>query len=185
MLKKQTVWLLTMLSLMIVLSVYYITSPSGDDFAYLNMGDDPAEETATSDTEVTKGEEADVNSISNSGQDEMFATMRLNIQTERSKVKDRLDDVVASSSASIEEKNEARSAMNKLDEIATKEQILEKTIMDSEDYKDVLVRYDETKVHVHVKTDELSDTEAVHIMQKVYDEFGDIDVSVDHQPIKG
>jgi len=29
MLKKQTVWLLTMLSLVVVLSVYYITSPEG------------------------------------------------------------------------------------------------------------------------------------------------------------
>ncbi|MDY0396479.1 hypothetical protein RWE15_21865 [Virgibacillus halophilus] len=38
MLKKQTVWLLTMLSLMIVLSVYYVMSPNNDDLAYVNDG---------------------------------------------------------------------------------------------------------------------------------------------------
>ena len=31
MLKKQTVWLLTMLSLVVVLSVYYIMSPRGEN----------------------------------------------------------------------------------------------------------------------------------------------------------
>ncbi|EQB95096.1 hypothetical protein GA8_13760 [Geobacillus sp. A8] len=35
MLKKQTVWLLTMLSLVVVLSVYYVTAPK-------NMNDSPA-----------------------------------------------------------------------------------------------------------------------------------------------
>ncbi len=47
MLKKQTVWLLTMLSLMIVLSVYYMTSPGSGDLAYLPDGEDSAEEAAS------------------------------------------------------------------------------------------------------------------------------------------
>lgn len=183
MLKKQTVWLLTMLSLMIVLSVYYVTSPSGGDFAYVNEGDSETEEASSSDKSNKK--EAEVNDISNLGQDQLFTTLRMEIQNERSKVKDRLDDVVASSSASIQQKNKARSQMNQLDEYTSKEAILEKSITSSKNYKDVLVRYDEDKVHVHVKTDKLSRTEVVNIMQMVYDEFGDIPVSVDRQPVKG
>ncbi|WP_077326901.1 SpoIIIAH-like family protein [Virgibacillus siamensis] len=184
MLKKQTVWLLTMLSLMIVLSVYYVTSPSGGDFAYVNDGTDNASETEKASTEKAKKDDAKVNEISNLGEDQLFTTMRMEIQNERSKVKDRLDDVVASSGATIQEKNKARNKMNQLDEYTSKEAILEKSIISSEDYKDVLVRYDEDKVHVHVKADKLSKTEVVNIMQMVYDEFGNIDVSVDRQPVE-
>ena len=37
------------------------------------------------------------------------------------------------------------------------------------------------KVHVHVKVEELSASEAVHIMQMVRDEFGEIKVDVNYQ----
>jgi stage III sporulation protein AH len=40
MLKKQTVWLLTMLSLVVVLSVYYVTSPEGGTSDMVMTGDD-------------------------------------------------------------------------------------------------------------------------------------------------
>ncbi|WP_174613770.1 SpoIIIAH-like family protein [Virgibacillus ihumii] len=184
MLKKQTVWLLTMLSLMIVLSVYYVTSPSGGDFAYVDDGNNETEQASSSDK--ASEDEAKVNDISNKGEDQLFTMIRMEIQNERSKVKDRLDNVVASSSASIQEKNEARSKMNQLDEYTSKEAILEKSIIASKDYKDVLVRYDEDKVLVHVKAGKkLSETEVVNIMQKVYDEFGDIPVRVDRQPVEG
>lgn len=48
MLKKQTVWLLTMLSLMIVLSVYYMMSDQ-EDIAYIDTDDQPFEETVQQD----------------------------------------------------------------------------------------------------------------------------------------
>lgn len=40
MLKKQTVWLLTMLSLVVVLSVYYVTSPEGGSSDIVMTGED-------------------------------------------------------------------------------------------------------------------------------------------------
>ncbi|MFZ3588422.1 SpoIIIAH-like family protein [Bacillus sp. DJP31] len=48
-LKKQTVWLLTMLSLVVVLSVYYVTSPpenKGDDLAFVEDKETTTEEKA-------------------------------------------------------------------------------------------------------------------------------------------
>ncbi|TMN20777.1 SpoIIIAH-like family protein [Lentibacillus cibarius] len=188
MLKKQTVWLLTMLSLMIVLSVYYITSPNGGDLAYLPEGEDSAEETASDaakkeeDTDA-KDKGAQVGDISQLEEDQLFATIRMQIQDERSAARDRLDDVVASSSASVQEKNEARNEMNKLDKISSKERILEESIISSADYSDVLIRHDEDRVQVYVKESEkLSNSEVVNIMQMVKDEFGDIPVRVDYQP---
>ncbi|HLR62441.1 MAG TPA: SpoIIIAH-like family protein [Lentibacillus sp.] len=191
MLKKQTVWLLTMLSLMIVLSVYYMTSPgNGGDLAYVNKDENNQEETASSDAEDGKsakgGKEANVNDISNVGDDQLFTTIRMEIQDERSETKDRLDDVVASSTASVEEKNQARDEMNQLDEISSKESVLENSIMAAADYNDVLVRHEDDKVHVHVKEKEqLSNSEVVNIMQMVKDEFGEITVDVIHQSVEG
>src|SRR5699024_3590263 len=182
--------LLTMLSLMIVLSVYYMTSPGNNgDLAYIDEGKNTTEEAASSDTEdgETTDEDTDVevNDISSLGDDQLFTTIRMEIQDERSAAKDRLDDVVASSTASVEEKNEARDEMNQLDEISSKESILEDSILAAADYNDVLVRHENDKVHVHVQeTEALSNSEIVNIMQMVKGEFGETTVDVIHQPVE-
>src|SRR5690625_654773 len=174
MLKKQTIWLLTMLSLMIVLSVYYMTSPENDDLAYINDGQGEMEAAVNTDADVdaeaTEGE-AEVDEITNVGQDELFTTIRMELQDERSMKKDRLNEVVASSNATSEEKNDALQDIDDLDNLSAKESILEETIIASNTYEDVLVRTDNDKVHVHVKVDELSNTEVVNIMQMVRDEM--------------
>ncbi|ALX48047.1 SpoIIIAH-like family protein [Lentibacillus amyloliquefaciens] len=190
MLKKQTVWLLTMLSLMIVLSVYYMTSPGNSgDLAYVDQGEEASEETASSENAEGDASEDDANAevtdISNVSEDELFTTIRMEIQSERSEEKDRLNDVVASSTASTEEKNQARDEMNQLDDISSKESILEESILAAADYNDVLVRHEDGKVLVHVKeTEKLSNSEVVNIMQMVRDEFGDITVDVDYQAVE-
>ncbi|MEN2766024.1 SpoIIIAH-like family protein [Ornithinibacillus xuwenensis] len=177
MLKKQTVWLLTMLSLMIVLSVYYMTSDP-NDFAYGNLGDDETEQTSG---ETTDGE-AEGNVDVTQGGDEVFATLRMELQDERSKKKDRLNAIVASSTASAEEIKDAMEQMDKIDEVSTKETFLEESILASAEYQDVLVRHDGDTVHVNVIVDELSKTETLNIMQLVRDEFGEIVVDVSFQP---
>ncbi|MFA1821573.1 SpoIIIAH-like family protein [Virgibacillus oceani] len=188
MLKKQTIWLLTMLSLMIVLSVYYMTSPENDDLAYINNEQGEIEEAvntdANVDTEATEGD-AEVDEITNVGQDELFTTIRMELQDERSMKKDRLNDIVASSNTTSEEKNEALQDIDELDNLSSKESILEETIIASNTYEDVLVRTDNEKVHVHVKVDELSNAEVVNIMQMVRDELGEMTVDVVFQPADG
>lgn len=193
MLNKQTVWLLTMLSLMIVLSVYYMTSdPKGDgDLAYIDDGQTKSEETSTIDSTVDGDEDegnndpdddANVDDITNIGRDELFTTIRMELQNERSMKKSRYQDIVASSTATTEEKNEALNQMDTLDQISTKESILQNSILSTSDkYEDVLVRYAEDLVHVHVKANELSTQEANHIMKMVSDEFGEVAVAVDYQ----
>ncbi|WP_099158470.1 SpoIIIAH-like family protein [Virgibacillus ndiopensis] len=182
MLKKQTVWLLTMLSLMIVLSVYYLTSPDGDEIAYVNKGQDESEE-ATANEDAGAEEGASVEDIVNEGQNELFTTIRMELQDERSEAKERLNEVVASSTASAEEKNQAYEDIAAIENRSTKETILEESILASAEskYQDVLVRWDEGKVFVHVNTKELSKTEANNIMQLVRDEFGEIPVHVDFE----
>jgi len=181
MLKKQTVWLLTMLSLMIVLSFYYMTSDT-EDLAYIDNGSNDSEEAAATDQAEDDGD-AEVNDVNNVGEDELFTTIRMELQDKRSMQKDRLKEVVASSSTSTNEKNEALNEIDVMDNVASKETILQDSILSATaEYEDVLVRADDEKVHVHVKVNELSKEEVVNIMQMVKDEFGEVTVDVNFQP---
>lgn len=191
MLKKQTVWLLTMLSLMVVLSAYYMMSPNSEDLAYIDSGDNGTKTTTGSaksetDPKAKKtAKDAEVEEIRNVGQSELFTTIRMEMQDERSKKTDRLNDVVASGNATTDEKNKALDDIDKLEQAATKETILQDSIMSAQkQYEDVLVRADQdkNKVHVHVKVKELSKDEAVNIMQLVKDEFGEVTVDINYQP---
>lgn len=192
MLKKQTVWLLTMLSLMIVLSVYYMSSPNGEDLAFINteVEDEqaPIAELAegVSQEEVDGGEpsEAGTEATSSVSTDELFTKIRMEIDSDRSEKKEQLQAIVASTTATTDEKDKAYEEMQKLDSLDTKENILEETLKAEEKYHDVLVRADGEDVIVTVKTDgELSRTETVNIMQMANDEFGEVKVEVKFQPV--
>lgn len=184
MLKKQTVWLLTMLSLMIVLSVYYMMSDRGD-LAYIHTEDEAGQFNFDIDepnlNEATE-EDVDVENITTLGMSEMFATLRMEIDDERSLQKERLQSIIASTESSTVDINEAMNGINEIDKIATKEKILQETILNSyEHYNDVLVRAEDEKVHVHVITKQLPRAEAVQIMQLVRDELGEVAVNVHFQ----
>ena len=180
MLKKQTVWLLTMLSLMVVLSVYYILSPDTNEVAYnIEEGEETGDEQVSQ--EMADNDEIDVEDVTEDGKNNSFTQIRLELQDKRSMKKSRLNDVVASSTATTKEKNEALKTMDLLDERTTSESILEQSILSEMDYEDVLVRSKDDKVLVHVQSSDLSNEEVVNIMQMVNDEYGDINVVVDIQ----
>jgi len=181
MLKKQTVWLLTMLSLMVVLSVYYIFSANGNDLAFVDDGQEATSEEAVPATQSEEGIEVD--NIENVDSDELFTTIRMEIQDERSRKKSQLTDVVASANASATEKDEALQEIDGLEELESKELILQEQLLAATEYEDVLVRSNDGKVHIHVKTEELPVTEAANIMQMARDEFGeDVKAEVNFQP---
>ncbi|MFS0561954.1 SpoIIIAH-like family protein [Terribacillus sp. 179-K 1B1 HS] len=193
MLKKQTVWLLTMLSLLIVLSVYYMTSPNGDELAFIN---DNADENGTS---TTAGDSKDSGESGDSGSDEegeadvttepadvdeLFASIRMQTMDQRSEAKTRLEEIVASSSTSTEEKNEAVNQIELMEQFASKESILEESIIAEKGYDEVLVRAEEGHVQITVKTDKMTAQEANSIMQMAADEFAGANVDVKYIPQK-
>ncbi len=185
MLKKQTVWLLTMLSLLVVLSVYYIFIPKDNDLAYIDQGEENQQATADQDADSAENSEAEADEIANLKNDELFATIRLEMQDERSREEERLESVVSSSSSSIEEKDNALKEIDAINSMETAENIIEQRIIKEQGYEDVLVRNSKgEKVHVHVRADELSEEEALKIMQTVRDEFNqDILVEVNYQSL--
>lgn len=183
MVKKQTVWLLTMISLMIVLSVYYITSDK-DDLAYINNEQEQFEATLQDGElpELANTEEIEMGDVTPLDASELFTTIRMELEDERNSKKDRLKEVVASSDATASDINQALEEINEIEQRTTKEKILQETILaTNEKYADVLVRAEEEKVHVHVLTDDLTKTEAVEIMQMIRDELGNVTVDVNFQ----
>lgn len=184
-LKKQTVWLLTMLSLVVVLSVYYITSPEqkSNELAAVKQEEkaDTKEKETKTDTEAKEGDTV----ISSVAGDEEFEALRLKLQDERSELKEQLNAVVATTDLPAAERSEAVDQMKKLNEIAQKEEMLE-TLIKAMDYEDALVRADGSTVKIIVKSNkESTKSEANAIIQMVKKEIGETNfVAVEFQPVK-
>ncbi|MCE4047093.1 MULTISPECIES: SpoIIIAH-like family protein [Bacillaceae] len=171
-LKKQTVWLLTMLSLVVVLTVYYTTSPEQtNEFAATEskQTEDTAKENAagTENAEQsaeTKGAE-DGSSVSTVASDEVFEEMRLQLDEQRSKEEEQLTETI-SEAKTAEEKSAAQDKIDEIRTLSDNEKMVE-TLIKAENYEDVLVRTVDGKVNVTVKAEELSAEAANDIVQLV------------------
>ncbi|KKB37247.1 SpoIIIAH-like family protein [Bacillus thermotolerans] len=192
-LKKQTVWLLTMLSLVVVLSVYYITSPEQLSNETASVAE---KETATEpsgdgtdgqagvDSEESAAEEKEAEVVTEAAGDEAFDMLRLEIQDDRNKMKEELTAKVASADLPAEEKNAAYEEMEELTELATKENVLE-TLIKSKGYSDALVRADGESIRITIKSDEHSAAAANEIIRLAKDELGkQQSIAVEFQPVQ-
>ncbi|PDY49048.1 SpoIIIAH-like family protein [Bacillus pseudomycoides] len=217
MLKKQTVWLLTMLSLVVVLSVYYVTTPDKMNTATPTAGEKVGQEKQGVEKEVTKettketsnkeatpkettketsGKETEKkddskketskkeSNVTVQSSDENFTALRLKMEDQRSAEKEKLQDVMKSTKSSAEEISKAKDELNAIDQMETKEGLLETVIKSQGGYKDALVRADGTDIKVTVKATKHSQKEANKIIQLVRAEAGSKDVGVKFDPVK-
>ncbi|MBL4951449.1 SpoIIIAH-like family protein [Neobacillus sp. OS1-32] len=184
-LKKQTVWLLTMLSLVVVLSVYYLTSPEqqkSDLAAVEEKAKDKVEKNqATQKSKAT--EEKKVNSTIAS--DAEFDELRMDLQDERSQKEEELTMEMAATNLPADERSKIKDQMDELRETAHKEEILE-TMIKTMGYEDALVRADGENVKVTVKAKKKpSAQEANKIILEVKKEIDHANfVAVTYQPSK-
>ena len=195
-LKKQTVWLLTMLSLVVVLSVYYLTAPeenAADMTATEQMEKEETKtESKTENKAETKGENkseketsknTEGSSVTIASGDE-FESLRMQIEDERAKLNEELTAKMGNTELSAEERDEAYAKIEQLSETKVKENIIENLIV-AMDYNAALVRVDGTDVKVSVKADKQTKTEANNIIRLVRKEVSDAqNVVVDFQPEK-
>ncbi|TYR82454.1 SpoIIIAH-like family protein [Priestia megaterium] len=211
-LKKQTVWLLTMLSLVVVLSVYYMTTPEGPQ-SNVALVDTEEKETATGEKapaeaekeqnegkapakdDVQSEEKKDVKKeetaktdkesavVSSVDSDELFTALRLDLIDERSKLKEELQEVAASKNVTAAEVSRAMDQIDELSKLAEKEAVIE-TLIKAKGYSDALVRADGSQVQITVKTDKRSKAKANEIIQLVKKELGQKEVAVEFQPTK-
>lgn len=164
-LKKQTVWLLTMLSLVVVLSVYYITSPESrvNEFAATEDNNKGKSNDAEEAAKDSKGE----STVTTTDSEAVFEQMRLDLMEQRDKMKEELVTIQGSKDKTAEEKNEATEKISELQEMTDNEKIME-SLIKAENYEDVLVQTaDDGTVKVTVKAEELSADAANEIVQLV------------------
>ncbi|ASZ61986.1 MULTISPECIES: stage III sporulation ratchet engulfment protein SpoIIIAH [Bacillus] len=218
MLKKQTVWLLTMLSLVVVLSVYYIMSPesknavqmqsekSSSDSGEVATEKAPAKQDTKekSGTETEKGKEdgtkgtkdssADKETsaeasekgtvVTETADDDLFTTYRLDLEDARSKEREELNAIVSSDDATAKEKSEAYDKMTALSEVEGTEKQLE-TLIKTQGYEDALVNAEGDKINITVKSDKHSKSKATAIIDLVAKEIKTMkDVAVTFEPSK-
>ncbi|MDG5788695.1 SpoIIIAH-like family protein [Evansella sp. AB-P1] len=195
-LKRQTVWLLTMLSLIIVLSVYYINMDPNQNQGAMgdneqsdeNEGDDVGLDMELGDDEevqfIDLGDITEVtgsgSTLSNMTVEEYFDTIRLQRTDNKNRLSEEYLNVFNSTGTTAEAQVELLDKYDNLHSLSQKEEMLE-TLLRSKGYEDALVIADENDVKVYVKADELSRAEAVEILNLSRDQLGVEDIRVGFQ----
>ena len=157
MINKQNLWFLTLFSLILVLSVYYITMPS--ELLLTNNSNYDTNVSSDSDTDVVQIEESD-----------LLTAMRVSLDEERLELQNTLQETLTSTSSSTEDKNEAYEKLRHLDEVKGKEEALENKIKTN--FKlDNFIKIDGSEIQVVVVSQEHNSELANNIMRSIQEEF--------------
>ncbi|WP_144511058.1 SpoIIIAH-like family protein [Bacillus sp. FJAT-22090] len=161
--KKRSVWFLTLISLVAVVTVFYLSDrPSPFDGIAL-FSNDTLEEVKLVETSST-------NEKSFATHSNAFEEMRMEAQEKRSQLRETLTTKVGSNDFTAEEKGEAFNEIEKLIKIDSTEAMLE-LIIESLGYDDALVRIEDSDVLIDVVSNEQSTKKASDIIYAVKSEW--------------
>ena len=154
MINKRSLWFLTLFSLILVLSVYYITMPSELLMATNN------------------GSKEKTETVSTTENDESAELVALRVESEEKMLDEitELKKVLTDSNSTTEEKNAAFEKMQKLNKNRGTEESLENKINNEFKLKS-FVSIDETSISVVVDSNKHDKTLANKIMRSVQEEF--------------
>ena len=159
MINKQNLWFLTLFSLILVLSVYYITMPNDLLIA--------SNSTETKEENKTTTEESDKDAISEV--DDLTA-LRVNLDEERDKEKAELKKEMTNEEATADEKNNAYEQLKYLSVIEGEEEKLEKLIK-KEHNLNSFVKVDSNTITVVAAKKKHDVTLANNIMRTIQSEY--------------
>ena len=157
MINKKSLWFLTLFSLILVLSVYYITMPSDLLLTTNNISDSDEQQTETV-SASDESESAELVALRVEAEEEMLAEI------------DELKAVLTSGEASTEEKNAAFEKMQALNQNRGTEETIEKKIEDEFKLKS-FVKIDNSDISVVIDSTEHDKTLANKIMRLVQENF--------------
>ena len=153
MINKKNIWFLTLFSLILVLSVYYITMPK---------------ELLLSNLKSTFNEKDSTNiDIKES---DVIETLKVEDKEKSDKQKEDLKKILTDSKSSVDKKNEAFDKMKNLDINTTEEETISKKIKDKFKYE-TFTKIDGDKIKVIVATDKLDVKEANQIMRFIQKDY--------------
>lgn len=152
MINKQGLWFVTLFSLILVLSIYYVTVKDNDLLA-LTTGN-VNEETAV------------VETIESS----VLVSLRVKDEEETMQEMEDLQTILLDDTASLQEKNDAYNSLQTLNSNKGKEEKLEKKIKDS--FKlDSFVKIKNDQINVTVASKEHNNTLANNIIRAIQEEY--------------
>jgi len=158
MITKQGLWLLTLFSLILILSVYYITIPN-ELLLTNNQNYTKVEEKENNDSNVVDVKESDY-----------LTSLRVASFDERLELLENLKSIITDMQANIEDKNNAYEQIKYLDVIKGQEEKLEAKVKELVK-KDIFVKIDNDKIRVVVASDKHDYKLANDIMRSIQEEF--------------
>lgn len=161
MINKKSLWFLTLFSLILVLSIYYITMPS--------------ELLLTGGTNVTSRESAEDNTSEttiNIEESDLLVALRVEADEEMSKEIEELQLVLTNADSSVEEKNKAYEKIKNLNDNRSQEEKLETQIKQSHQLES-FIKINGDNISVIVKSDKHSNNIANNIMRTIQSNYED------------
>ncbi len=155
MINKKSLWFLTLFSLILVLSIYYITMPS--------------ELLLTTNKDVTKEESKDEPTISINDSDILVA-LRVESDEKMSKEIEDLQLVLTNEKSSVDEKNKAYEKIKELNDNRGEEEKLEAQIKES--YKlSSFIKIKDDEISVTINSEKHSENLANNIMRTIQSNY--------------
>ena len=159
MIDKKNLWFLTLFSLVLVLSVYYVTMPN--ELLVTNNGN----------VETTTNNNDDKNEISVSiTESDIISALKVEDENDTLEEINTLKETLTNAEESVDKKNEAYDKIKELNETSGKEENLENMLKEKYKY-DVFVKIDKDQVRVVIGTKEHSTELANEIMRLVQEQF--------------
>ena len=163
MINKQNLWFLTLFSLILVLSVYYITMPN--DLLIASSSTETKEKAKKEDTSSN-----DEKTISEVDEADSLTALRVSLDEERDKEKEELKTTMTKEDATTDEKNNAYEQLKYLSVIEGEEEKLEKLIKEKHKL-DSFVKIDNNTITVVAAKKKHDVTLANNIMRTIQGEY--------------
>ena len=155
MINKKNLWFLTLFSLVLVLSVYYITMPS----ELLMTNNSENIDSSTENTIETNIEELSV-----------IEVLKTEDNTNTLDEINKLKETIAAQESTTEDKNKAFDALKTLNQVSSKEELLEEKIKTTHDLVS-FVKIDGDQIRVVINSEDHSNTIANNIMRTIQNNF--------------
>lgn len=151
MINKQNLWFLTLFSLILVLSIYYLTMPE-EALQTINTS-------TTTEQETVEVEDSDT-----------LTALRVQADEETESTMATYQEILLDEQATVEEKNEAYEALKELNQTKGKEETIEQAILDNHKLKS-FVKIKEDQVQVVISNSEHNEQLANQIIRTVQSNF--------------
>lgn len=166
MINKQSLWFLTLFSLILVLSVYYITMPNELLLTNNNQYSDKDD----TKKENNDSEEPEENAKVTIEESDLLVAMRVSLEEERMNLMNDLQEQLTNSETTVEEKNNAYEQLRYLNQIQGDEEKLEAKI--KKDFQlDSFIQIDNNQIKVVVVSKEHDNKLANNIMRSIQEEY--------------